>query len=219
VNRCALSFALDISHNLSVMSDAQADRMGHAKSVIKRLLQFNYVGRMRVLAVPPLPIDGPLFECLPGGKKPDFAPLAHAVSRRAMREATEVTIYFATSKAARAFAGHSPCLSRVGQLGHDLAVTECLIALRHARPVEAARWVSEALFIRRHRRAMGRFIPDAAIGAAAGARLETAIDFAGPSYSAERLTEIWRAAWTAGMKLEIWGEPGRSLRSSLATAG
>ena len=221
MKRNGLEISLDFAHRFEFVEyPGQAGRLGYARADIERLIRFGYLRRERVLAVPPLPLEGPLFCCAPGGTKPDFAPVAHASSRFGYREATQLAVLFGTRKNASAFAGYSPSFSQVGQLTHDIHVTECLVAFRRGRQQEAVRWVSESCFMRRHRRAMGRFVPDAAICSARGGRLETAIEFAGASYTAERLTECWRAAWTAGMNLEIWAAPDsrHSSRSLLSTA-
>ncbi len=130
--------------------------------------------------------------------EPDFQEVARTLHRRAIANATPITVAIATRRAAALFSSGPLATIKLTQVTHDLNVSELFLHFR-GLGIPAQAWVSEdrlpADWPIRER-------PDAVLKNAAGT-IYRAVEYGG-DYPVSRLLELHRGISLLGIGYQIW---------------
>lgn len=181
-----------------LLADAN-DAQRAARDLVRRLTLCGLVDTRTVMAHPPLRLLEPIYCCASNVALPDFGALAYEVQSRWRLAPERMIVVQATPRAAALTGGPLPTRDAVRdtELAHDLTLGQ--IFLEHYLGRDEKLWIPEdALRAEGWPRRDGH-VPDSLIRSPLG---DTALELAGRSYSAQRLSEIDRAF--RGMGYELW---------------
>lgn len=130
---------------------------------------------------------------------PSFDALSYRLRSRWTEPLRPTTVYVASSKSARRYAGTGGRLSHPLQATHDLHVAAIYFRLLRENPEEAEGWVSEDVLAASRR---GQKIPDAEIHDAQGRPLKV-IEFGG-GYPPERVQKVHEDCVRRQLPYELW---------------
>lgn len=165
------------------------------RSVMRRLEDRGLLSLRMVMALPELPLKGPVFCWWPGAPAPHAERIAWQLSSRWTGQPRRVLIATATEKACQELGGSlGGRLLRRTEVTHDLHVTALYLKLCREQPNQAELWRHEDAS--GSARQPGDLVPDAMVGA-------TALEFGG-CYRAAKLRRIHRGHAAAGRPYEIW---------------
>jgi len=172
-----------------------------ARERLDRLVCHGWLRRTRALVQQLSPFAVPQVVWSSGQWVPEFGPISWRLRQRWAGPASIVTVYLATSRAARRFAGRRrDHIARPFQMAHDLGTAEMLLALRRQRPELVRRWIDEDRLAPFRR---GQKLPDAVIADSPSAPVELVLEF-GAGYSKQRLAAFHRDNEARGLPYEIW---------------
>lgn len=165
---------------------------------MKTLADEGWLHVQQALSRPIQSFDSPLVAWRSGDGHPDFAGVARALHRRAMRDAKPVHVVFAATRASRLFgSGRAPSV-KLTQMTHDLSVAELYLHYLRAG-LRGDRWLSED---RLPRDWPLKERPDALVRNEAG-DVTRALEYGG-DYPAKRLTELHHGLASIPLAYEIW---------------
>lgn len=164
-----------------------------------RLVQAGVLDVFLLRAHPELPLAEPVWSWKPGEPPAPFGILSFRVRKRWCEPLRPTTVYVASAKTARQFAGSGGRLSHPLQVTHDLHVSALFLGLLKNRPAEAERWVSENVLAPLRKR---QKLPDAEIHDETG-RVLKVIEFAG-SYPTERIRLVHEDCERRQVPYELW---------------
>jgi len=172
-----------------------------ARERLDRLVREGWLCRTRALVQQLSPFAAPQVVWSSGQWVPEFGPISWQLRRRWSAPASIITVYLATSRTARRFAGRRrEHIARPFQMAHDLGTAEMFLAVRRQRPELVRRWIDEDRLAPFRR---GQKLPDAVIAAAPSAPIERVLEF-GAGYSKQRLAAFHRDNEARGLPYEIW---------------
>jgi len=178
-----------------------ADPQNAARERLDRLVCHGWLRRTQALVQQLSPFAAPQVVWSTGQWVPEFGPIAWRLRQRWARPASIVTVYRATSRTARRFAGRRrDHIARPFQMAHDLGTAEMFLAVRRQRPELVRRWIDEDRLAPFRR---GQKLPDAAIADSPSAPIELVLEF-GAGYSKQRLAAFHRDNEARGLPYEIW---------------
>lgn len=189
-----------LCHDITTITAHQAARgwlisLDHARRLLRVLTEEGLLEADSVHAVPPGGLSDALIVWHPGEPAPRFGSLSHAARRRAGRETHRLTVYRATSCAARLFGGSPPEHCRF-KATHDLLLTE--VYLRH-RQRSSAPWLRGDLYCSRMPR-----VPDAFLLRDRTIRdIDYAIEVLG-CYSSRRIRGFHEFCESQDLKYQLW---------------
>lgn len=128
-----------------------------------------------------------------------FGVVSYRLRARWTEALRPVTVYTASDRAVRLYAGSGGPLSHPLQVTHDLHVTAIFLRLLRENPGEATGWVSENVLAPLRR---GQKIPDAEIHDANGRALKV-IEFGG-GYAPERVRKVHEDCERRLVPYELW---------------
>jgi len=170
-----------------------------ARKTIATLERAGFAVSFQVRAHPELSLEQPICTWKPGSPTPAFGVISYRLRVRWIEAPEVITVYAASEKAARRFAGHGGRLPHPLQATHDLHMTGVFLQLRERSPEEAALWVPEEKFANKRR---GQKLPDAEIQDEKGRTLKV-IEFGG-SYSPERVRKVHEDCERRSVPYELW---------------
>jgi hypothetical protein len=170
-----------------------------ARRALNRLCGHGWLAKFRVCVHPERAITEPLATWAPGRNEPDFGAIAYKCQARFAEPLEQVSVYRASVRAARYFAGFGGRLKRPLQATHDLHVAAIYLHFLRTRPIDAKAWVSEDSLApsRRHQK-----LPDAMLQFTNG-RPPIVIEFGG-AYRAERVKRFHEDCARRGLEYELW---------------
>ena len=175
-------------------------RWGRRRATVamNRLANEGWVDVRKVLTRPIQSFASPLIQWRPGQGRPDFAAASRSLRRRAVADATSVTIVLAARRAVTLFGSGRAPVVKLTQMTHDLNVAALYLHFRRAG-LPGGCWVSED---RLPRDWPLRERPDALLRDEAGA-LVRAVEYGG-DYPSSRLAHLHAGLSSIGLGYEIW---------------
>jgi hypothetical protein len=168
----------------------------------RRLSSLVSAGRLRsfqVLARPEREVVGPLWIWTPGDPQPPFGVLSYQAKIRWTESIRPMTVFTASERSAKVYAGSGGRLSHPLQATHDIHVSAIFFKLLRENPEEAEWWVSDEVLAPLRRR---QKLPDAEIHDALG-RTVRVIEFAG-GYPPERIRKVHEDCERRQVPYELW---------------
>ncbi|MCI0333470.1 MAG: hypothetical protein L0228_09630 [Planctomycetes bacterium] len=175
------------------------DSMRAARECVRRLTCDRLVESWTAMVPRPLQLSGPILRSGRDSEPPDFGAIAYRVASRWNRAPERTVVVRATPRAARVTGGPLPARrsERDTELAHDLTLSQ--IFLEHYLGNAHVTWIPEDALVAEGWPRRDRNVPDAVIRSATG---DTALELAGRSYSARRLSQIHLAF--RDMSYELW---------------
>jgi hypothetical protein len=170
-----------------------------AQRRMSRLIQAGYIEAFNLRVHPELPLEGPVWSWKPGEPTPAFGVLSYRLRSRWTEPHRLTTVYAASEKGARLYAGCGGRLSHPLQVTHDLHVSAVYLQLLKHSTEEAHGWVSENVLAPLRRR---QKLPDAEIHDPEG-RVLKVIEFGG-SYAPERVRLVHQDCERRQVPYELW---------------
>ena len=170
-----------------------------ARRRLGQLIRAGLVESFEVRAHPELDLQKPLWIWRPGEPPPPFGVVSYQARIRWNQPLRTTTIFRASKRLARQFAGSGGRLSRPLQVTHDIHVAALYLKLVRHRPEEAAGWVSDAVLAPLRR---GQKLPDAEIHDERG-RTVKVIEFGG-GYPPERMQKVHADSERRQVPYELW---------------
>jgi len=195
---------LAITRKVRFFSFDQVDRAWYedareARRTLKMLCDAGLIQKFTVSAHPEIPTTDAVVTWSPGAPPPDFGAVSYVLQTRWQEPVGPVSVFTATAKAARYFAGYGGRLKRPLQATHDLHVASIYLEFLKHRPIDAKAWISEdglGPIKRREKR------PDALLQYGDG-RPPVVIEFGG-SYRRERVLKVHAHCAARGLSYELW---------------
>jgi hypothetical protein len=172
---------------------------GRALSRVNYLVRVGVLISLTLRVHPEQPLEAAIWSWRPGEPQPPFGILSYRLRSRWREPLAATTVYTASEKAARVYAGHGGRLAHPLQVTHDLHVSAIFLKLRKNSPAEAEGWVSEDQLAPLRR---GQKLPDAEIHGDAG-RVLKVIEFGG-SYAPERVRLVHEDCERRQVPYELW---------------
>jgi hypothetical protein len=166
---------------------------------IGRLVQTGVLESFTLRAHPELPLKEPIWSWKPREARPPVGVVSYRARVRWDKPLQSMTVYVASQRTARLYAGCGGRLSHPLQVTHDLHVSAIYLRLLKHSPAEAAGWVSENVLAPLRRR---QKLPDAEIHDGNG-RVLKVIEFGG-SYPPERVRLIHEDCERRQVPYELW---------------
>lgn len=197
-----------LTHRIRVTTKAQLRRTwwsetrsasDKAANTMGSLERAGLVISVQLRVRPELPLEQPIWFWTPGNPTPPFGAVSYRLRTRWTQALTVVTVYSASAKAARLYAGHGGPLAHPLQVTHDLHMAAIYFRLLRLNPTEAEGWVSEDMLAASRR---GQKLPDAEIHDANGRPLKV-IEFGG-SYPPERVQMVHEDCERRHLPYELW---------------
>jgi len=208
LTRGDLEIAALLSTCVRVITSEQLARTvwGHIRSGrtcayrhLTNLVRAGVLCSAKLRAHPELPLPIPVWLWKPGDSEPPFGVVSHRLRIRWTEALRPVTVYTASERSARRFAGRGGTPSHPQQVTHDLHVTALYLRLLREHPADAERWVSEDALAPLRR---GQKLPDAEIQDAHGRTIRV-IEFGG-SYAPERCRLVHEDCVRRQVPYELW---------------
>jgi hypothetical protein len=197
-----------LSHKIRAATLAQIARtwlpstrpgLDYVANKVRRLIQHGSIESFRVRTHPELALDAPVWTWKPDDPEPPYGRLSYQLRVRFTEPLRPTTVYVASEKSARRYAGAGGRLPHPLQATHDLHVAAIYLRLLKERPSEAAGWVPESALAGRRR---GQKLPDAEIHDADGRPVKV-IEFGG-AYPPERIQKVHEDCVRRQLPYELW---------------
>ncbi|HEY4311887.1 MAG TPA: hypothetical protein VGN12_20735 [Pirellulales bacterium] len=170
-------------------------------SRLQRLEKIDFIGHTKSVEVEMPPLLEPLVNWQPGQWVPDFGPVVWQLQKRWHVPRRPLHLFFVTPRAARLFGGRRKGRpSRLGQISHDLGVTEMFLSVKWRHPELVEYWVDEARLAAFRR---GQKLPDAMLAKTPSATPIRVLEFGG-HYGKKRLQAFHHDCERRGSPYEIW---------------
>ena len=166
---------------------------------LRMLIRAGLVISTHVRAHRELDLHAPVWSWAPGDLEPPFGRLEYRLRTRWVDAPRMTTVYMASARSGRRYAGHGGRLPHPLQATHDIHVSAIFLKLRREKPDEAGGWVSETTLSSLRR---GEKLPDAEIQDAFGRTLKV-IEFGG-AYSADRCRKVHADCVRRNVPYELW---------------
>ncbi len=150
-------------------------------------------------AHPELTLTEPVWCWRPGEPAPKFGAISYELRKRWTEPLRPTTIYVASEKSARIYAGFGGRLPRLLQATHDLHVSTVYLRLYRNDRQGAAQWISEDMLLAVRR---GQKIPDAELVDSDGQTVRV-VEFGG-GYPPERVRDFHEYCDRRQVPYELW---------------
>jgi hypothetical protein len=142
----------------------------------------------------------PIVVWRPDQDEPEWPAIAYQLSTRWNQPPRRHRFAAATEAAGERWGGYGGRMSRPGELGHDLTLTEVYLHFLRTRPREAKGWRSEARLMEELGEGRGDRLPDAMVVTRTG---KTVIECAG-RYDKRKLAAFHDYCRRRGLGYELW---------------
>lgn len=163
------------------------------------LVHAGVLSAFQVRAHPELHLREPVWSWSPGESSPPFGVLSYRLRSRWAEPPRVLTVFTASRRSGRVYAGRGGRLSHPLQVTHDLHVSAIYLRLLCTDYVKAGGWISDDSLARIRR---GKKIPDAEIHSADGIPLKV-IEFGG-AYPPQRLQKVHEDCERRQIPYELW---------------